>query len=84
MFIIFQRTMGKKSLNTSEAGEALDASQVESGLSYEDKLKFVNRIAKPMASKKLAKKLMKMIKKGKRRCSLLVFTHLFYCYFYSR
>ena len=56
--------MGKKSLNTSEAAEALDASQVESGPTYEDKLKFVNRIAKPMASKKLAKKLLKMIKKG--------------------
>lgn len=58
--------MGKKSLNTSEAGDALDASQVEGGLSYEEKLKFVNRIAKPMASKKLAKKLMKLIKKGSK------------------
>ena len=64
--------MGKKSLNTSETGEALDASHVETGLSYEEKLKFVNRIAKPMASRKLAKKLMKMIKKGIEMALLFV------------
>lgn len=33
-------------------------------LSYEDKLKFVSIIAQPMASKKLAKKIYKLIKKG--------------------
>lgn len=32
--------------------------------SYEDKLKFVNAIAKPMAPKKLTKKIYKCIKKG--------------------
>merc|ERR1711915_320304 len=34
------------------------------GISYEDRLKFVSVISKPMASKKLAKKLYKCIKKG--------------------
>lgn len=34
-------------------------------LSYEDKLKFVSSISKPMASKKLAKKICKLMKKGK-------------------
>merc|ERR1712110_232289 len=33
-------------------------------ISYEDRLKFVSVISKPMASKKLAKKLYKCIKKG--------------------
>merc|ERR1712110_1367255 len=33
-------------------------------ISYEDRLNFVSVIAKPMASKKLAKKLYKVIKKG--------------------
>ncbi|XP_018334220.1 H/ACA ribonucleoprotein complex subunit 2-like protein [Agrilus planipennis] len=33
-------------------------------LSYEEKLKYVNVIAKPMASKKLAKKIFKLIKKA--------------------
>lgn len=33
-------------------------------LSYEDKLKFCSVIAKPMASRKLAKKVYKLIKKG--------------------
>jgi len=36
------------------------------GPSYEDKLKFVSVIAKPMASKKLAKKIYKVIKKGSK------------------
>ncbi|XP_037080991.1 H/ACA ribonucleoprotein complex subunit 2-like protein [Pollicipes pollicipes] len=59
--------MGKKRSSISEAAEeGLDVSQAESGLSYDEKLKFVNRICKPMASKKLAKKLMKMIKKGNK------------------
>ena len=31
---------------------------------YDDKLKFVNTISKPMASKKLTKKVYKLIKKG--------------------
>jgi H/ACA ribonucleoprotein complex subunit 2 len=31
---------------------------------YDDKLRFVNQIANPIANKKLAKRLFKMIKKG--------------------
>lgn len=34
-------------------------------VSYEDKLKYCSVIAKPMASRKLAKKIYKLIKKGK-------------------
>lgn len=40
-------------------------------VSYEDKLKFVSVIAKPMASKKLAKKLYKCIKKGSKQKDLI-------------
>jgi len=39
---------------------------VTEGPSYEDKLKFVSVIAKPMASKKLTKKVYKVIKKGSK------------------
>merc|ERR1712223_441099 len=48
-----------KSLNESQIAE-------ENGeeMSYEDRLEFVSVIAKPMATKKLAKKLYKCIKKG--------------------
>lgn len=35
---------------------------------YDDKLKNVSIIAKPMAPKKLTKKCLKLIKKGKRVC----------------
>ena len=45
--------------------EDADESTAE-GPSYEDKLKFVSVIAKPMASKKLTKKLHKLIKKGSK------------------
>jgi len=37
------------------------------GPTYEDKLKFVSVIAKPMASKKLTKKIYKVIKKGSKQ-----------------
>ncbi|TRY64169.1 hypothetical protein TCAL_00804 [Tigriopus californicus] len=40
-------------------------------VSYEEKLKFVSVIAKPMASKKLAKKLYKCIKKGSKQKDLI-------------
>merc|ERR1712059_192396 len=43
----------------------VDESVVE-GPSYEDKLRFVSVIAKPMASKKLTKKVYKLIKKGSK------------------
>merc|ERR1712210_34613 len=39
---------------------------VNEGPSYEEKLRFVSVIAKPMASKKLAKKVYKVIKKGSK------------------
>merc|ERR1719450_386056 len=39
---------------------------ISEGPSYEDKLKFVSVIAKPMASKKLTKKVYKVIKKGSK------------------
>ena len=47
-----------------EGKENLDVSNVNE-VSYEDKLKIVNAIASPMASKKLCKKIYKLIKKGK-------------------
>merc|ERR1712113_1056654 len=54
--------MGKekkeKKLDESQNADAKDE------VSYEDRLKFVSVISKPMASKKLAKKLYKCIKKG--------------------
>ena len=37
------------------------------GPTYEDKIKFVSVIAKPMASKKLTKKVYKIIKKGSKQ-----------------
>merc|ERR1719153_1157775 len=49
--------------------EKKDASAMErvlEGPSYEDKLKFVSVIAKPMANKKLTKKVYKLIKKGSK------------------
>merc|ERR1711935_855870 len=49
--------MGKDKNNESIA-------EGEDKVSYEEKLKFVSVIAKPMASKKLSKKLYKCIKKG--------------------
>ncbi|CAB3382070.1 Hypothetical predicted protein [Cloeon dipterum] len=56
--------MGKKSkVPEPENG---DASMVEGEVSYTDKLKFVNKIAKPMASKKLTKKLLKLAKKASK------------------
>merc|ERR1711935_10438 len=62
----FSKKMGKdkkekkdKSLNESKIEE-------ENGdeMSYEDRMEFVSVIAKPMATKKLAKKLYKLTKKG--------------------
>ena len=51
-----------------KGGKEKDAndSQAEEGPSYEEKLKFVSCIAKPMANKKLTKKLYKLIKKGSK------------------
>lgn len=41
-------------------GDGADATEI----SYESKLKYINTIAKPMAPKKLTKKIYKCIKKG--------------------
>lgn len=58
----------KKSLPDNDLGENLDTSEVteNSGvvLSYEEQLNYVNVIASPMAPKKLAKRLYKLIKKA--------------------
>jgi len=53
---------GGKEKDTS----VMEESVVE-GPSYEDKLKFVSVIAQPMASKKLTKKVYKLIKKGSKQ-----------------
>ncbi|GAU98423.1 hypothetical protein RvY_09575 [Ramazzottius varieornatus] len=58
--------------NGEDAGEAMD---VENGeqlkVSYEDRLLFITPIAKPMASKKLTKKIYKLIKKAKKQKGFL-------------
>lgn len=54
--------MGKKSVSEADNSVASEGEKEE--LSYEEKLNFVNGIASPMASKKLCKKLFKIIKKG--------------------
>jgi len=46
----------RKSLNESQNGEEEKASE---GLSYDDQMKYVSVIAKPMASEELAKKVLK-------------------------
>jgi len=62
-------TINETDITMSEPG--LDVSACETGLSYEDKLKFVNRVSHPMASKKLSKKLMKLIKKGNKNKGII-------------
>ena len=49
--------------NTEQDTEMVEAQ--EENDDYEQKLAFLNAIAKPIASKKLAKRLFKCIKKGK-------------------
>ncbi|XP_066601769.1 H/ACA ribonucleoprotein complex subunit 2-like protein [Prorops nasuta] len=43
----------------------------ENALTYEDKLQFVNEISKPMASKKLTKKIYKLVKKASKHKTYL-------------
>jgi len=59
--------MGKKnkSLNESTGAETTEE------MSHEDKLKFVSVIAKPMANKKLTKKLYKCIKRGSKHKQII-------------
>eukprot|EP00088_Acartia_fossae_P059016 TRINITY_DN6958_c0_g1_i1.p1 TRINITY_DN6958_c0_g1~~TRINITY_DN6958_c0_g1_i1.p1 ORF type:complete len:153 (-),score=48.95 TRINITY_DN6958_c0_g1_i1:11-469(-) len=53
----------------------MDTSKVENGegneVSYDDKLKFVSVIAKPMASRKFSKKIYKLIKKSSKQKNYL-------------
>merc|ERR1712150_28841 len=56
--------MGKGGKESKD--DTMNDSQTGAGPSYEEKLKFVSCIAKPMASKKLTKKLYKLIKKGSK------------------
>nr|QBH73542.1 putative NHP2 protein [Franklinothrips vespiformis] len=60
--------MGKKSV--SEADNSV-ASEGNTELSYEEKLNFISAIAKPMASKKLCKKLYKVMKKASKQKTFL-------------
>jgi H/ACA ribonucleoprotein complex subunit 2 len=45
-----------------------DADMADAQDDYEEKLKFLNAIARPVANKKLAKRLFKCIKKGEKFC----------------
>nr|CAD7393179.1 unnamed protein product [Timema cristinae]CAD7425154.1 unnamed protein product [Timema monikensis] len=65
--------MGKEKQIKQEPADEMEVShsQVEDELTYEDKLKFVTVIAKPMAPKKLAKKLYKVIKKASKHKTFL-------------
>ena len=59
--------MGKdkrKSMNESQNGDEVED---KSGMSYDDHMKYVSVIAKPMASEELSKKLYKCIKKGMKQ-----------------
>jgi hypothetical protein len=44
--------------------ELVENGDVEAVDDYEQKLKFINQIAHPLASKKLVKRLLKCVKKG--------------------
>lgn len=56
----------KKSVDANAVDESMDVSQIDDSprLSYEEQLKNVSVIATPMAPKKLAKRLYKLIKKA--------------------
>merc|ERR1711973_551372 len=56
--------MGKEKKAKKNLDESQDNGEAKDEISYEDRLKFVSVIIKPMASKKLAKKLYKCVKKG--------------------
>lgn len=56
--------MGKIKKEKSEDTGDANVTQEETEMSYEEKLQNVSIIASPMASKKLAKKCYKLIKKG--------------------
>ncbi|CAK9824513.1 H/ACA ribonucleoprotein complex subunit 2-like protein [Anthophora retusa] len=63
--------MGEESVRM-DLDESVKETEVESQeISYEEKLKYTNRIAKPMAPKKLTKKIYKCIKKASKQKTYL-------------
>jgi len=58
--------MGSGGKEKKKSGDVTVEGDVAEGPSYEEKLRFVSVIAKPMASKKLTKKVYKVIKKGSK------------------
>ena len=44
---------------------------------YEEKLKYLNQIAQPLANKKLVKRLLKCVKKGKLLRKILNFSQVY-------
>ena len=56
--------MGEVKPTKMEEDEDVVGTEGSKEMTYEDKLQHVNTIAKPMASKKLTKKIYKCIKKG--------------------
>lgn len=77
-----------KSKKVTESEENIDESNVSTKIkeeikvedTYDEKLKNVNPIAKPMAPKKLARKCYKLIKKGKNFDNIIIV--LFFCNFF--
>lgn len=68
LFIVFGKVNMGKHKAEKQDGENLNESQLNNGeegeLSYEEKLAFASIIAQPMASKKLAGRVYKLVKKG--------------------
>lgn len=54
----------KMALDDSVNMEVDEEAKGDKELSYEEKLRYVNKISSPMAPKKLTKKIYKLIKKG--------------------
>ena len=65
----------KKAKKSAEEVQESNGTADKEEVSYEDRLKFVSVISKPMASKKLAKKV-RMLKFTKHNCSGSFFGHL--------
>jgi len=57
--------MGKKDKSLNETADAT-MTEEDGGVSYEEKLKFVSKIAQPLASRKFSKKVYKLIKKSSK------------------
>ncbi|XP_050081012.1 H/ACA ribonucleoprotein complex subunit 2-like protein [Anopheles maculipalpis] len=63
--------MGKVKVEKTEAGEEVDMSIVKEEDSYEEKIRNASAIAQPMASKKLTKKIHKLIEKASKQKNYL-------------